>query len=96
MKIDSFVSSLKIHGVDADGIAGRLHNDNKFYMACLRKFFAHQSFEAPGQKISNRDYAAAFYIAHALKGASGNLGPNQFSKQPVSWQIICAQKVRRA
>ena len=76
MKIDSFVSSLKIHGVDADGIAGRLHNDNKFYMACLRKFFAHQSFEAPGQKISNRDYAAAFYIAHALKGASGNLGPN--------------------
>ncbi len=65
---------LRAAGADMDGAMNRLVNDEELYATCFGYFMSDPAFDALGDALESKDYAAAFEAAHSLKGVAGNLG----------------------
>ena len=67
------LEKLKQFGADTgDGLA-RCMNNEEFYLKMVNMGLADERFEALGSVLEAGDKAAAFEMAHALKGVLGNL-----------------------
>lgn len=80
MDKDQLFERLVGYGIDVRGVNDRFMGDNDLYQRCFSGFLEEPNFELLKQRIENKDYAAAFQSAHAIKGLSGNLGLSPFYK----------------
>lgn len=65
-------------GIDYDGGVHRFGGNTQIYEKYLLKFFAKNELPALRQALEDRDFDAAFHIAHNIKGSAGNLSVTAF------------------
>lgn len=72
--MSTLTNHLAAAGADMRGALERFIGDEALYEECFRMFLEDSNFTALGCALSKKDYRAAFYAAHTLKGVAGNLG----------------------
>ena len=66
--------TLKAWGADTDAGLARCMNMEPFYLKLVKMELADPNFDLLAQALKDGNANAAFEAAHALKGATGNLG----------------------
>lgn len=61
-------------GVDFDGAVKRFCGNNKLYYKCLAQFLHDDLSERMLKSVREGNSEEAFFCAHTIKGACGNLG----------------------
>lgn len=61
-------------GYEVDAAISRLLGDEELYIHLLESFLQERSWESLEQVVQTQDYAAAYEIAHTIKGSLLTLG----------------------
>ena len=69
----SLLEELKSLGVDVDGGIHRLNGNQSLYERMMYKFLDMMKKSVVSPDFDSNDYADVIEVAHALKGAAGNL-----------------------
>jgi len=69
----SLLEELKSLGVDVDGGIHRLNGNQSLYERMIFKFLDMMKKSVVSPEFDANDYAGVIEVAHALKGAAGNL-----------------------
>lgn len=69
----SLLEELKSLGVDVDGGISRLNGNQSLYERMMYKFLDMMKKSVVQPDFSNDDYTEVIEVAHAIKGAAGNL-----------------------
>ena len=77
------VETLKNYGADVESGLSRCANNEGLYLRLVNMLVKELSTDALGEAFRKDDYAAAFEVAHKLKGGASNLGLTPIAK-PVS------------
>ena len=77
------VEALRAFGADVDDGLARCLNKEDFYLMLVKKAAEDRRLSLLAEQIGQKDYAAAFETAHALKGMYANLSLTPLTK-PVS------------
>ena len=77
------VEALRAFGADVDDGLARCLNKEDFYLMLVKKAAEDRRLSLLAEQIEQKDYAAAFETAHALKGMYANLSLTPLTK-PVS------------
>ena len=68
------LEQLQAYGADTAAGLNRCMNNEAFYLRLVGMELEDANFDRLRQALSDQDMRAAFEAAHALKGATGNLG----------------------
>lgn len=86
------LETLKKFGADTqDGLA-RCMNNEAFYLKMVKMGLADERFEALKQVLDEKDWDAAFEMAHALKGALTNLSLTPISEPCIEMTELLRKK----
>ena len=77
------VEALRAFGADVDDGLARCLNKEDFYLMLVKKAAEDRRLSLLAEQIGQKDYAAAFETAHALKGMYANLSLTPLT-EPVS------------
>ena len=77
------IDALRAFGADVDEALVRCMNMEAFYLKLVGKAIGDNKLDLLAQQLSEKNYAAAFETAHALKGMYANLSLTPLTK-PVS------------
>ena len=77
------IDALRTYGADVDEALVRCMNMENFYLKLVEKAKEDDKLSLLAMQIREKDYAAAFETAHALKGMYANLSLTPLTK-PVS------------
>ena len=67
------LDQLKEFGADTEEGLARCMNNEAFYLKMVNMGLSDERFDSLGDMLTQKDYDAAFEMAHALKGVLGNL-----------------------
>ncbi|HBZ52314.1 MAG TPA: hypothetical protein DEO82_00935 [Eubacterium sp.] len=85
------IDNLKNYGANTEEALVRCMNREDFYLMLVGKVLADERLITLEEKLTDKDYDAAFEIAHALKGMYSNL-----SLTPLAKPIIKMTELLRA
>ncbi|MDD2648962.1 MAG: Hpt domain-containing protein [Eubacteriales bacterium] len=72
--MDIFEQKLMLYGADVKRALARFGGDRDIYRECIRLLIGGDSFQNLKSAVSEENVNEAFNVAHAMKGAAGNLG----------------------
>lgn len=71
--MSELINHLTAYGADMRATLERFVGEETLYDRCFRMFLNAPSFIELGEALQQKNYTAAFNVAHTLKGTSGNL-----------------------
>lgn len=72
--MNQIVVQLKHWGAQPEEAVHRMVDDEEFYLKMLIGFYRKKQWEQLSRKVDDRQFPAAFRIAHDLKGVTATLG----------------------
>lgn len=72
--MNQVVVKLKHWGAQPEEAVHRMVDDEEFYLKVLIGFYRKRQWEQLSRKVDDRQFPAAFRIAHDLKGVTATLG----------------------